>query len=367
MKQIQVRKLRWRPFELHLSELFESSWGVIKSRTGILLGISDSDGFEGFGEVNPMPEYTGGANVADVCGQFAGISHKKFGLGMFDFSSTGSMLAWNACKMALLDVEARKFNLSLHVKRPGDRRLAVSTNGLLANLTLDQTLTQVGDLVNSGYSTLKLKIGVKPLDEDLEMIHQIRSMYPNTTLRLDVNGAWSLATAITAVKKLIPYDIELIEQPTNPDDLEGLAEVHAISSIPIAADEALYRDSEKANQIVRSQAVDILVLKPLLIGGIRETLGMAEWASDYGIKSYVTTTFDSAIGVTMAIHAAASLPWRAAHGLSTGKQMLNDIAITPLPTSGEIQIPKGPGLGISPEVDMLERVATAPWQEIVYE
>ena len=65
--------------------------------------------------------------------------------------------------------------------------------------------------------------------------------------------------------------------------------------------------------------------------------------------------------------ARAALPGRAAHGLSTGKQMLNDIAITPLPPSGEIQIPKGPGLGISPEVDMLERVATAPWQEIVYE
>lgn len=367
MKQIQVRKLRWRPFELHLSELFESSWGVIKSRVGILVSISDSDGVEGFGEVNPLPEYTGGAAVTDVIGQFDNISSKKFGLGMFDFSNKGSLLAWNACKMALLDAEARKFSTPLHLGRAGYPRHAVATNGLVANLTLDQTLTQAGDLITSGYSTLKLKIGLKALDEDLETIRQIRTICPDTKLRLDVNGAWSLATAKTAVKKLVPYDIELIEQPTDPEDLESLAEVHAISSIPIAADEAIYKNSARANQIVRSNAVDILVLKPMLIGGIRETLGLAEWARKYEIDSYVTTTFDSAIGVSMAIHAAASLPWQAAHGLSTGEQMLDDIAITPLPTKGEIQIPSGPGLGISPKLDMLERVATAPWQEIIYE
>ncbi len=55
MKRIEVTTLRWRPFVLHLSELFESSWRVIKSRTGILLRISDFDRFEGFSEVNPMP------------------------------------------------------------------------------------------------------------------------------------------------------------------------------------------------------------------------------------------------------------------------------------------------------------------------
>ncbi len=366
MKQIQVRKLRWRPFELHLSELFESSWGAIKSRAGILVSISDSEGFEGFGEVNPIPEYTGGAAFADVSRQFNCLDSENFGLSMFDFSSKGSLLAWNACKMALLDAEARKFDLPLHLERPAHSRFAISTNGLLADSTLDRTLTHAADLVSSGYSTLKLKIGLKSLDEDIETIRQIRAVCPDTKLRLDVNGAWSLETAKTAVKKLLPYDIELIEQPTDPDDLESLAEVHTISSIPIAADEAIYRNSERTNQIVRARAVDILVLKPMLIGGIRETVGLAEWASKYEIDSYVTTTFDSAIGVSMAIHAAASLPWQAAHGLSTGEQMLDDVAITPLPINGEIQIPKGLGLGISPDVDMLETVATAPWQEIIY-
>jgi o-succinylbenzoate synthase len=366
VKRIRVRKLRWRPFELHLSESFESSWGVIKSRAGILVSISDSEGFEGFGEVNPMPEYTGGAALADVARQFEGISSKKFGLDMFDFSRKGSLLAWNACKMALLDAEARKFNLALHVETSAGSRSAVITNGLLANSTLGQTLTQAGDLVSSGYSTLKLKIGLKSLDEDIETIRQIRILWPDIKLRLDVNGAWSLETAKTAVKKLLPYDIELIEQPTDPDDLESLAEVHTASSIPIAADEAIYKNPEKTNQIVRTQAVDILVLKPMLIGGIRETIGLAEWASTYEIESYVTTTFDSAIGVSMAIHAAASLPWQAAHGLSTGKQMLDDVAVTPIPVKGEIQIPKGPGLGISPDIDMLEMVAIASWQEIIY-
>ena len=366
MKRIRVRKLRWRPFELQLSESFESSWGVVKSRAGIVVSILDSEGFEGFGEVNPMPEYTGGAALCDVTRQFEDISSKKFGLGMFDFSRKGSILAWNACKMALLDAEARKLNLAPHVERAAGSRSTVTTNGLLANSTLRETLTQAGDLVNSGYSTLKLKIGVKPLDEDIEIIRQVRAVWPNIKLRLDVNGAWTLETAKTAVKKLLPYDIELIEQPTDPDDLESLAQVHAVSSIPIAADEAIYKNPERTNQIVRTHAVDILVLKPMLIGGIRETIGLAEWASKYEIESYVTTTFDSAIGVSMAIHAAALLPWQAAHGLSTGEQMLNDVAVTPIPANGEIQIPKGPGLGISPNIDMLDAVATASWQEIVY-
>ena len=65
MKRIEITTLRWRLFVLHLSALFESSWRVITSRTGTFLRVSDFDGFEGFSEVNPMPEYTVGANVAE--------------------------------------------------------------------------------------------------------------------------------------------------------------------------------------------------------------------------------------------------------------------------------------------------------------
>ena len=108
------------------------------------------------------------------------------------------------------------------------------------------------------------------------------------------------------------------------------------------------------------------MLKPSLIGSISTTIGIARWAQSHGVSSFITSMFESAIGLMTAAHAASLLPVKLAHGLGTGEWIRSDIAETPVPDQGQLILPTESGLGVEIDCKALERVATGPWQEIYY-
>ena len=80
--------------------------------------------------------------------------------------------------------------------------------------------------VESGFPTLKLKAGAERETEVLvERVRAIRlAVGPDVRLRLDVNGAWDLATAEDRLEAVARFDIEFVEQPLPAHDLDGLAD-----------------------------------------------------------------------------------------------------------------------------------------------
>ena len=104
-------------------------------------------------------------------------------------------------------------------------------------------------------------------------------------------------------------------------EVEALARLRAVG-VPLAADEAVV-SLEAAERLIGASAVDLLVLKPMRLGGLRPALAIARRAAEAGIECIATTTFDSSIGTAVALHLAAALPGgsRRAHGLSTGDHL----------------------------------------------
>jgi L-alanine-DL-glutamate epimerase-like enolase superfamily enzyme len=238
------------------------------------------------------------------------------------------------------------------------------------------------EAVAAGFDTLKVKVGVGDLLTDVARIATLRLRCPRAAIRLDANGAWTEEQAREALTRLAPLRIELVEQPVAAGDLRGMARLRGLgvpqsayqapdggglrglAGIPIAADEAV--DSEDAAaRVLAAGAVDVLVLKPMRLGGIRPALRIARRAAEAGIGSVVTTTFDSSIGTAVALHVAAALPASGlAHGLSTGEHLAADLVSRPLlPSGGRMAIPGGPGLGVTLAYERLEAVATGPWVE----
>jgi L-alanine-DL-glutamate epimerase-like enolase superfamily enzyme len=68
------------------------------------------------------------------------------------------------------------------------------------------------------------------------------------------------------------------------------------------------RTVEEGWEVVRAKRADVLVLKPMAIGGLRATRALACAAIDAGLGVVVTSSFDTAVGVAGALHLAASLP-----------------------------------------------------------
>jgi L-alanine-DL-glutamate epimerase-like enolase superfamily enzyme len=167
-------------------------------------------------------------------------------------------------------------------------------------------------------------------------------------LRLDANGAWSVDQAIRTLGALADHDIELVEQPVASADIEALRQVRAASVIPVAADEAV-ESLATARSVIAAGAADLLVLKPMRLGGLRPTLAVAALAAEAGVRSIVTTTIDTGIGTAAALQAAASLPaGTPACGLATAALLESDLLATPLPVErGVMTLPAGPGLGVS--------------------
>ncbi len=360
--------LRWRPFRLPLRARFEAAHGRTASRDGVLLEVRDADGHTGIGEASPYPSL-GGGTVDDVLALLA-----RHGLAVFEdgvlTGGTGVEALRCAVDAATLDLAGRAAGKPVAALLSGAPAAAVAANAVIGGGTPDDVVCYALDAVRAGYRVLKLKVGVSPLAQEVRGLAAVRAACPDAAIRLDANGAWDEASARAAIEAFAPYRIEWLEQPVSPHDFEAFARIHATSPIRIGADESL-TDPALRERILEQQAASVVVLKPMMLGGIRPALEFGRRAIDRGMTAVVTTTFDSSAGTAMALHLAAALGDVArgtdvAHGLSTGEHLAGDIvARTLTPVDGRLALPSSPGLGIEVDADALDAVATASWSDWV--
>jgi O-succinylbenzoate synthase len=182
------------------------------------------------------------------------------------------------------------------------------------------------------------------------------AMGPEMKLRIDANGAWGVEQAVGAIRKLEEYDLEMVEQPVAAGDLPGLARVHAEVHVPIAADEAV-TGVGAAERVLEAGAADLLVVKPMVVGGLRPACRIIELAAAAGAGAIVTTSIDSGVGTAAALHLAATLPpGGPACGLATGSLLAADLITHPLVARcGRMELPDGPGLGVELDEGQLAR------------
>ena len=222
--------------------------------------------------------------------------------------------------------------------------------------------------VESGFLTLKAKAGAERETEVLvDRVRAIRAAVgPEIRLRLDVNGAWDLATAIERLEAIARFDIEFVEQPLPPHDVDGMAELRRSVRVPIAADEAA-ASVRDVRGLLAADAVDALVIKPVRVGGPSAVAAIAELAAERDVAVVISTLFETGIGIAAGVAAAAALPDVASsrwpvppdHGLATAGLLEHDLLAGSLVIEdGRIRppwLPGSGGLGIVLDERALER------------
>ena len=170
---------------------------------------------------------------------------------------------------------------------------------------------------------------------------------PDVKLRLDANGAWGVDQAIETIRALEPFDIQYVEQPIAPGNLESLRRVQDAVATPVAADEDV-TSPEAARRLLDAGAAHVLVLKPQRLGGLRPSREVIDAATAAGVKVVVTTSIESGVGTTACLQLAAALDRPYAHGLATLDLLEDDLILDPgLPIErGLMRLPEGPGLGV---------------------
>jgi O-succinylbenzoate synthase len=233
--------------------------------------------------------------------------------------------------------------------RPKLYRNSVKVNGTLPALNDPD---EIEGIVNSfpGVTTFKVKVGDN-LSEDIARLAKVGALRPEAKLRIDVNGNWSVANAVTNLRAIYENigPLEYVEQPcATIEELRELKEKLHIN-IPIAGDEVL-RKARDPFAINLEGAVDILMLKVQPLGGIERAHKLAE---HHKLPIVVSSALESAVGINYGLILAASFPEMDFDcGLGTGSLLATNIAELPI-IDGQIQIrefePEFSGHEVAPE------------------
>ena len=191
---------------------------------------------------------------------------------------------------------------------------------------------------------VKVKIGRNPtLDEWL--IETVRLLLPDAELRLDANGALDAKGLSARLDALSAYRPGFLEEPASLDVIEALDSV----PFPMAVDESLAGPDGDAmfERALACRHVDVVVLKPSLLGGLTRCETFARRAREVGKRAVVSHLMEGPIARAACAHLALALGREAAGlGDHPGLLALSDGLCTPWITSTRIEPPEHAGLGL---------------------
>lgn len=371
---MKVARVAWCSVRVPFVRPFGTARGRLAHRDALLLTLTLDDGRAGWGEAAPWPLF-GQGDIADAAHVVGEIAPQLIGLAIADvpliladlnLARRGAPAASCAFDLAWHDLLGRAQGLTT-ARLLGGTATRIPVNAAIGADTPLAAAAAAREAVAVGFGCIKLKVAVGALADDEARVAAVReAIGPEIRLCLDANGGWTPAVASTAIARLARYDLELVEQPVPADDLAGLARVRRSVDTPIAADEAV-RDLDSARHIAELGAADLLVIKPMTVGGLRAGKAILDLAASAGLGALITTTIDFGLGIAGALHLAACLPAPIRHcGLATACLLRTDLTHEPVPVrGGAIALSAVPGLGVTIDETLVRRYAAGPMVEVV--
>jgi L-Ala-D/L-Glu epimerase len=335
-----IESIQYRPYQLAFREAFPTAFGKLSHRQGFVVEISDRRSYNGvqhigLGEAAPLDGF-GMESLAETERTLIEAQRSLINAEIHNLNDIESLLAKydrtpaakHGIELGLLDLLAQIQGLSISQllanSFSGRVRDQVLVNAVIGAISPARAILKAKEYIDQGYRCLKIKVGTKDVEADLRRVEAVRSRFgADIQIRIDANQGWSVTEAIANLRKLEFLQIEYVEQPVAASDLLGMAEVRRSQSILVAADESV-NNLVQLQDVINAQAADIIILKPMALGGIITANRAAAIAMQAGLDVVVTTTIDGAIARQAAFDLAAALPITRACGLATGALLIEN-------------------------------------------
>jgi L-alanine-DL-glutamate epimerase-like enolase superfamily enzyme len=207
-----------------------------------------------------------------------------------------------AVEFALWDIACKTAGQPLwrYLGAARERVKAYSTDGGWLTWSQAELVSDVQRLVARGFDAVKIKLGRPDPREDLERVAAVRkAVGPRVRVMTDVNCAWSLATARQWGARLEEHDVAWLEEPLNPEDVRGHAELASSIRVPIAVGETLYT-KHAFRDYLEAGAAAIVQVDATKLSGIDEWLEVAALASAFGAPVVPHTNVQQKLHVQLA-------------------------------------------------------------------
>ncbi|MDH4987217.1 L-fuconate dehydratase [Aminobacter anthyllidis] len=139
------------------------------------------------------------------------------------------------------------------------------------------------EAVDAGFNHVKLKVGRDKAD-DIRRLRIAREVLgPDRQLMIDANQVWEVGQAIEWVRDLAFAKPWFIEEPTNPDDVEGHRKIReAVAPVQVATGE-MCQNRIMFKQFIMRGAIDVVQIDSCRLGGVNEILAVLLMAAKYNL------------------------------------------------------------------------------------
>ena len=331
-------RLTWQSITLKLHHPFHISYGVSETRQAFWVRLADD---AGWGE-GTIPSYYHVADE-DMVAFWKGVSSRSDPF-PDDAAEVGAWVGTEgpaparcALDLALHDRIGRQRGESLYWILGVPKPLSHATSFTVSIASPEEMARMAAQVPN--YPIIKVKLGS---DDDVARLAAIREARPDARLRVDANAAWAPEEAVERLRRLEPYELEMVEQPVARDDITGMGYVQAHTQVPVVADESVQTLGDVEQ--LAAAGVRGINLKLMKVGGLAPGLRMVRRARELGMQVMLGCMVETSLGTTAMAHLAGLADWV---DLDAPLLIANDPFVgIQYDEHARIIVPERPGIGV---------------------
>lgn len=283
----------------------------------VVVMVQTDCGNIGYGSAASTPAITGDSTESIISALQTILAPQLIGCNISELNSllqmnnhalAGNSSAKAAIDIALHDLFAQQCGVPLY-KLLGGHTNSINSCITISVKAINEMVNDAIDLVTQGHRTLKIKLGLNPI-EDIERVHAIRqAVGKDITLLVDANQGWSYDDALSVIHTFEQrhLDILLVEQPIKADDLSHLKQISEQVDCSVIADEACFSPQDALN-IATINACNGVNIKLMKSGGIENAQAIYNIVKTAQMQIMVGCMLESPIGIAAIASFALSKP-----------------------------------------------------------
>lgn len=295
---MKISQARIYPLSIPLVEPIKMSGETIIFASTIVLQLQDSAGKTGWGEASVAPLMTGETLDSLMASIMYLVSNSKYLTWdnpdeykkYFDKVLYGNSSAKSCLEMALLDLHTQEARIPLwqflRIRLGNKIEVEPHPLSLLRMLggSFDKEVADAKKFHDEGYRHWKIKVGLLPLNADLDRIEFLCNLLKGDTVSVDANGAFCLEDAISFCTSEKTKELTFAEQLISPDSpMQDFMMLKSKSKLPIGLDESIHGKKE-LERFVAAGLMDGASLKLIKTGGLLEALTCASFLESNRLK-----------------------------------------------------------------------------------
>jgi L-alanine-DL-glutamate epimerase-like enolase superfamily enzyme len=365
---MKIEKVEALPLSAPIESPFRISTTAFTEVRALIVRVTTDDGLVGIGESLVRSAARATKHVVEdqlapvVIGRdpldAAGLWWEMFqAMGLRGHTKGHFIEAISGVDVAVWDIIGKALGLPVYKALHGLGRKRIPAYG--SSVFIDEVPQMVGkakEFLAKGYRAIKVKLGMG-VKQDVEVVRAIRSeIGDDIKLMVDINSLYDVSTAVKLGRELEPFNIEWMEEPVPPYDLNGYCLVKQGQPLPLAGGEGEFT-LYGFRDLLATEALAWVQPDIGRAGGLTEGMRIAALVQAHNLNLAPHTGMSSALNIIVGMHFAAAAPGFRTFEFMELDHPLMDIFDSPIPrpVNGEIEMPDRPGLGIELDMSKIER------------